>query len=94
MKRNILQVPVSSALQLSAKRAAAKQGFSSLQDAVRVFLQQLASGATKMRLMSTDEEALSPAAQRRHAKIIEDIKKGKNVTKTENIDELLKLLYA
>jgi len=35
---------------------------------------------------------LSPKNERRYAKIIEDIKKGKNVTKTKNVDELLKLL--
>ena len=94
MSRIILQVPVSKGLQVSAKRAAAQQGFSSLQDAIRVFLKQLALGQVAVRLEATDEERFSPAAERRYARIIADIKKGKNVTKTESIDELLALLHA
>ena len=94
MSRTILQVPITKDLQVSAKKAAVKQGFSSLQDVIRVFLRQFALGQVAMRLEATGEERLSPAAERRYAKVVADIKKGKNVTKTESIDELLALLHA
>lgn len=94
MKRSVLQVPLAAELQQSARHAAVKQGFSSLQDAVRLFLRQLASGKTIVRLESADEERLSPRAEKRYAKMLKEIQRGKGVTKTENVDELLKLLYA
>jgi antitoxin component of RelBE/YafQ-DinJ toxin-antitoxin module len=80
MSRIIVQVPVSKELQASARRAAAKQGFSSLQDAIRLFLRQLALGQVAVRLEATNEERLSPAAERRYARIIRDIKSGKAKT--------------
>lgn len=83
MKRTILQVPVTPELQSSAKRAAAKQGFSSLQDVVRLFLQQFSAGKMTVRLESFDEERLSPRAARRYAKIAAEIKSGKGIIKTD-----------
>ena len=80
-------------LQSSARRAAAKQGFSSLQDAVRMFLQQLATGKTVVRLESADEERLSPQAARRYAKIAADIKSGKEKTiPFTSVDAMMKYL--
>lgn len=45
----------------------------------------------------TDSEAeeityLSPAKERYYKKAVEDIKHGRNITKTENLDDLFKLL--
>lgn len=40
--RAVLQVPVDATLRKDAERQALEQGFSSLQEAVRVFLKQLA----------------------------------------------------
>ncbi len=93
MKRTILQVPVTPELQLSAKRAAVKQGFSSLQDAVRMFLQQLSTGKTVVRLTAADDERLSPRAARRYAKIAKDIKSGKAKTiPFTSVDAMMKYL--
>ena len=93
MSRIILQVPVSKDLQVSAKKAAMLQGFSSLQDAIRVFLKQLALGQVAVRLAATDEERLSPAAERRYARIIADIKKGRGIIKTDGtVEDFLRKL--
>ncbi len=70
-----------------AEKVASSQGFSSLQEAIRVFLRKLSRRELAFRI-SEPEERLSPAAERRYAKIIEDIKKGRNVTKTKSLDEL------
>ncbi len=93
MNRNVLQVPINPAVQASAKKLAKKQGVS-LQDIVRLFLEQYARGNMVVRLTSADEDRLSPRATRRYARIAKEIKQGKGVTKTENVDELLRLLNA
>ena len=95
MKRTILQVPVTPELQASARKAASLQGFSSLQDVVRLFLQQFSSGKLMVRLDSSDDERLSPQAARRYAKIAADIKSGK--TKTipfTSVDKMMEYLNA
>lgn len=95
MKRTILQVPMTPELQASARKAASKQGFSSLQDAVRMFLQQLSTGRTVVRLASSDEEQLSPRAVRRYVRIAKEIKSGKAKTKPfTSVDEMMDYLNA
>lgn len=91
MHRTILQVPMQEKLRNEAAQAAASQGFSSLQEAVRVFLRKLAQGEVHLRVAER-EERLSPAAERRYAKIVADIKRGKNITKTKSLDELFAYL--
>jgi hypothetical protein len=51
MDNTILQVPLSKQLRLQAAQAAEAQGFSSLQEAVRVFLQELAIGTIQLRFV-------------------------------------------
>lgn len=90
-QRIILQVPMHKDLKAKAEEVARDNGFSSLQDAIRMFLSKFA----KRELAVTFEEPverLSPKAEKRYAKMIEDIKKGKNVTKTESLDELFTYL--
>lgn len=49
MKRSVLQVPLTAELQQSARQAAVKLGFSSLQAAVRFFLKKLAARKVTVR---------------------------------------------
>lgn len=93
MNRIVLQVPVSIDLRREAERQALKQGFSSLQDAVRLFLRKLADKALRV---TWQEETikLSPKNERRYSKMTEDFKKGKNVYHARDIDEFLKQLNA
>jgi len=91
MDRTILQVPMQQTLRNEAEAAARFQGFSSLQEVVRVLLQKFARKELYIEV-ATQDERLSPKAERRYAKIVEDIQKGKNVTKTTNLDELFKTL--
>ena len=94
MNKVTLQIPMSKALKTSAEKVASEYGFSSLQEIVRVLLSKLSKRELNVTIQEPDEEVtyLSPAAERRYKKAIEDIKAGRNVTKTESVDELLRLL--
>lgn len=80
-------------LRNEAEAAARFQGFSSLQEVVRVLLQKFARKELYIDV-ATQDERLSPKAEKQYAKIVEDIQNGKNVTKTTNLDELFNSLDA
>lgn len=94
MQRTIVQVPMSKDLKQKAERVSADMGFSSLQETIRVLLTKLSKREFTFRVEEAAEEIthLSPAAERKFKKTVEDIKAGRNITKTKNTDELLRLL--
>ena len=92
MKRVILQIPMSEELKKSAEKAAMDMGFSSLQETIRVLFKKLSANKLKVDIYDVDEPQLSPRAIKRYEKIIKDIEAGKNITKTDNLDELFKML--
>lgn len=79
MDRVIVQVPMTKTLKNEAEAAAGDQGFSSIQEAIRIFLTKLARRELAVNI-GYPEEHLSPRAERRYAKIIRDIKAGKDRT--------------
>ncbi len=93
MNRIILQVPMKKELRDKAAIAAKNNGFSSLQEAIRVLLSKLAKKELTIRV-GNEEEQLSPRLARKYDKIVEEIKQGKNVTHTKNLDELFAYLDA
>ncbi len=82
---------MSAQLRKSAESEALRQGFSSLQDAVRIFLRKLADKV----LQITFEESiqLSKRAIKRYEKIDEDVKRGKNVYSAKNVNDLMRQLH-
>lgn len=76
----ILQVPINKNLRDQAAAKAAKMGFSSLQEVVRVFLNKIAVGQVNITFEET--VTLSDKNDKRYAKMIEDIETGKVKTKT------------
>ena len=93
MNRTVLQIPLPKELKLSAEKAALDAGFSSLQEVLRVFMSRFASKKIDL----TFEENivyLSPKAEKRYAKIDEDIKKGKNVYAAADVDDFLRQLHS
>jgi len=91
MQRTVLQVPINLQLKNKAEQAAQAQGFSSLQEVVRVFLSRFA----EKRIGITFEQSvqLSPQAIKRYDKMTEDIEKGKIKTKTfTDVNSLMKYL--
>ncbi len=92
MQRTVLQIPLPKELKISAEKAALDAGFSSLQEVLRVFMKKFASKKIDL----TFEENivyLSPKAEKRYAKIDEDIKKGKNVYAAADVDDFLRQLH-
>lgn len=93
MQRVIVQVPMSKELRERAQSASLDLGFSSLQETIRVILTKLSKRELTMTVEPVEESThLSKAAQAKFKKAVRDIKAGRNVTKTENVDELLELL--
>jgi len=93
MNKTILQVPISTDLRKDAEKQALEQGFSSLQEAVRVFLKKLGQGVIGITLRDEEDEQLSPRAIKRYKKISEDFKKGKNVHAAKSVDDLMRQLH-
>ncbi|KKS84973.1 MAG: hypothetical protein UV59_C0012G0066 [Candidatus Gottesmanbacteria bacterium GW2011_GWA1_43_11] len=80
MNKTILQVPVSKTIRDQAAAVATKMGFSSLQEAVRLFLNQLVDEKTDLKFVEKPLR-VSPRAAKRLDKMVEDYEKGKLKTK-------------
>lgn len=94
MQRTTIQVPMSKDLRKKAELVSADMGFSSLQETIRVLLTKLARHELTIRVEEHVEEItnLTPEAEARYKKAIEEIKDGRNITNTKNTKELLQLL--
>lgn len=94
MVKTVLQVPMDLELRQKAEREAIAQGFSSLQEAVRVFLKKLAAKALSVTYEETEEVVqLSPKAIKKYNKMIDEIDKGKVKTVSfTDVDSLMKHL--
>lgn len=86
METTNLQIPLTKDLKLSAQQAASNMGFSSLQELIRIFLKKISTHPFSINFV--EEDRLSPQAEKRYMKAIGDINKGKNVTKTNSLEEL------
>ena len=85
---------MSKELREKATLVALSQGYSSLQENVRIYLRQLADKKIETRLSPVVKEIkLSPKAIRRYDKILDDIDEGKGISFTANsVDELMEHL--
>lgn len=92
MNRTVLQIPLSQDLKISAEKAALSQGFSSLQEIVRIFLRKLADRA--IGITFEEEVALSAGAVKRYNKVLRDIEEGKNVYAAGSVQDLMKQLHS
>ena len=80
MQKTVLQIPMNTQLKRDAENVAFAQGFSSLQEAVRLFLTKLAEKRIELTFQETVR--LSPRAIKRYDKMIDDIESGRVKTKT------------
>lgn len=88
-----MQIPVDPQVRKKAEREAENLGFSSLQDAVRLYLKKLADKRIRVELEERKPAVqLSPKAIKRYNKILDDIEKGKNLYHAKDIDELMRQL--
>ncbi len=95
MQRVIVQVPMSKELKNKAEAVSSDLGFSSVQEIIRVLLTKFSKREFNFKVEEVEEIAdLSPRAERKFKKAVEDIKAERNITKTKNVDEFLKLLHS
>lgn len=93
MTRVILQVPMPKELKNQAEKVAQDEGFSSLQEIIRLLVNKLVKREIAINIGEPAEYVhLSAKAKKRYERITEEIEKGIGVTKTNNVNELLKLL--
>lgn len=83
-----LQVPVSKELKVAAQQSALDMGFSSLQEALRIFLHDLAQKTVDV-VFAPKEIVLSEKAEKRYLNMIKDIKKDKGWYKAKDADDLI-----
>ncbi len=90
MDSTILQIPVTKQLRSDALKAAERQGFSSLQEVVRVFLNQFANQNINV-TFSFPPVALSSTNEKRYEKMVADVASKKTKTKRfNNVADLIK----
>ncbi len=90
MSKTILQVPISKDLKEKAEKAANKQGFSSLQESVRLFLAKLA--ANRLEITIQEPVRLSENSEKRYLKQTLGFEKNKNISSAKSVEELVNQL--
>jgi len=87
----ILQVPINKNLRDRAASRAVKMGFSSLQEAVRLFLNKVAAGEINVTFEETVQ--LSLKTIKRYNKMIDEVESGKTKAKAfTDVNSLMKHL--
>lgn len=91
MNKVIVQVPVTKQLRDSAEQAAMDQGFSSLQEVVRVFMKKFSDRSIGITL----EQAmpLSAVSEKRYRSIDRDVKQNKNIQRANDVHQLMQQLH-
>ena len=86
MNNTVLQIPMTMELREKSEKAAVEAGFSSLQEAVRIFLKKFSH---KELVVSFDmpKIKLSTKNEKRYIKMIEDYKKNKDIVRTNTIED-------
>ncbi len=93
MSKTIIQIPVEKKLRDQAESEAISQGFSSLQDVMRLFLRQFIDKKVAVGFVEPAVK-LSKRAIARYDKMTKDFEEGKNVQTAHSVDELMKQLNA
>ncbi|MDO8429389.1 MAG: hypothetical protein Q7S88_02055 [Candidatus Daviesbacteria bacterium] len=93
MQRVIVQVPMTKELKSRAEAVSSDLGFSSIQEVIRVLLTKLSKREFNLKVEEVEEISdLSPAAENKFKKALEDIKSGKNIYKPKNRKDFFDIL--
>lgn len=87
-----LQVPITQELKTTAIRTAKREGFSSLQEVVRVMLTKYSKGELQLNFVDKTI-ALSPTAEKRYQKMDHDFEDGLNSHSAGSVEDLKRQLY-
>lgn len=91
MNKTVLQIPINQDLKISAEREALSQGFSSLQELVRVFLSKIA--ARKIEITLQESTMLSGINEKRYLDMTNDFELGKNTYSADSVNDLVDKLH-
>ncbi len=91
MNKTILQVPINQNLKISAEREAISQGFSSLQELVRVFLSKVATHKIEVTLQ--ESTMLSAKNEKRYLDMTKDFELGKDTYSSDSVNDLVNKLH-
>ena len=90
MSRTVVQIPVTTDLRDRAYQMAINQGFSSLQEAMRLVMHRIAKGSLRFDVYSEPESIkLSEKAVKRYDEMDHDLKAGKNFKTAKSINDFL-----
>lgn len=93
MQKIVLQIPVSKQLKDDAEKAAFDQGFSSLQEVLRVFMKKFANNNIDVSFKEEEFVKLSKKAEKRYAEVIKNIESGKEkIFTAKNVDDFIEQL--
>lgn len=91
MNKTVLQIPINQDLKISAEQEALSQGFSSLQELVRVFLSKIATH--KIEVTIQESTMLSEKNEKRYLDMTKDFELGKNVYSSNSVSGLVNKLH-
>jgi antitoxin component of RelBE/YafQ-DinJ toxin-antitoxin module len=91
MNKTVLQIPINQDLKISAEQEALSQGFSSLQELVRVFLSRIATGRIEVTLQ--ESTTLSENNEKRYLNMTNDFELGKNIYTSDSVSDLVNKLH-
>ncbi len=91
MNKTVLQIPISQDLRANAEKEALSQGFSSLQELIRVFLSKVASH--KIEITLTESIFLSERNEERYIDMTKDFESGINVSSANDVKDLMHKLH-
>ncbi len=91
MNKTILQIPINQELRINAEKEAISQGFSSLQELVRVFLSKVASHRIEVNIQ--EPFYLSEKNENRYIDMTKDFESGNNVSSAVSVDELMQKIH-
>ena len=90
MDKSILQVPISKDLRLSAEQVALSEGFSSLQEYVRVLLKKISSREIGIYIGKVSPLVqLSDKASKRYASVEKDYLDGNSISSALSVNDLM-----
>ena len=91
MNKTVLQIPINRDLKISAEQEALSQGFSSLQELVRVFLSKIATHKIEVTLQ--ESTMLSEKNEKRYLDMTNDFELGKNTYSSDSVSDLVNKLH-
>lgn len=91
MNKTVLQIPINRDLKISAEQEALSQGFSSLQELVRVFLSKIATHKIEVTLQ--ESTMLSAKNEKRYLDMTKDFELGKNTYSSNSVSDLVNKLH-